>query len=75
MKDKKNFRFEFVVFNISQENATFLWRMLTRWIEFLGFDVTGDVTDNDNLEIEDDLLVRVVRSWKEDNLEPDGFPK
>ena len=75
MKDKKNFRFEFVVFNISQENAVFLWKMITRWIEFLGFDVTGDVTDNDNLEIEDDLLVRVVRSWKEDNLEPDGFPK
>ena len=50
MKDKKNFRFEFVVFNISQENATFLWRMLTRWIEFLGLDVTGDVVDNDVLE-------------------------
>ena len=50
MKDKKNFRFEFVVFNISQENAVFLWKMITRWIEFLGFDVAGDVVDNDILE-------------------------
>ena len=50
MKDKKNFRFEFVVFNISQENAVFLWRVIVWWIEFLGLDVTGDVVDNDNLE-------------------------
>lgn len=45
----KNFKLEFVVFNISQENATFLWKFITRFIEFIGFDVTGDVTDNDDL--------------------------
>lgn len=37
-------KFEFVLFDISQENAVFLWNLLVSIFEMLGFDVTGNVT-------------------------------
>lgn len=41
----KPMKLEFVVFNISQENATFLWKSINRVIEFLGFDTTGKISE------------------------------
>jgi hypothetical protein len=46
----KAYKLEFVLFNISHENAVFLWSAISRVIQFLGFDVTGDVTDETKLE-------------------------
>ena len=47
-------KLEFVVFGISQENSLFLWKALTRCIEFLGFDVTGNVSEVTEIETEDE---------------------
>ena len=39
----KPMKFEFVVFGISHENAVFLWNIIVKVLQSLGFDVTGDV--------------------------------
>ena len=39
---KSAYKFEFVVFEISEEIANLLWRIVARVIEYIGFDVTGN---------------------------------
>jgi len=41
----KIMKLEFVLSNISQENAVFLWNIGVKILQFFGFDVTGDVTE------------------------------
>lgn len=52
----KTMKLEFVVFNISQENAVFLWKIITRFLEYIGFDITGNVTELTEIDPEKDEL-------------------
>jgi len=44
----KTYKLEFVLFNISHENAVFLWKWIVDALQFFGFDVTGNVSAVEN---------------------------
>ena len=52
----KPIKLEFVVFKISQENAVFLWNGIVKVLQFLGFDVTGNVTEVTYLDYDANVM-------------------
>ena len=46
-KDMKPMKFDFVVFDITKENAQLLWELVVKIVELSGFDITGSVTESE----------------------------
>lgn len=61
----KPMKFEFVVFGIAPENAMFLWNIITKVVELLGYDITGDVYE----ETEDDEEINEALSLAEADID------
>ena len=47
-QNMKTYKLEFVLFNISHENAVFLWKWIVDALQFFSFDVTGNVSEVEN---------------------------
>ena len=50
----KTVKLEFVIFEITQENAKFLWNTAVSILQFFGFDVTGSVIEVTKFDFHND---------------------
>ena len=52
----KTVKLEFVIFEITQENAEFLWNTAVSILQFFGFDVTGSVIEVTKFDFHNDEI-------------------
>jgi len=52
----KTMKLEFVIFEITQENAEFLWNTAVSILQFFGFDVTGSVIEVTKFDFHNDEI-------------------
>jgi len=50
----KTVKLEFVIFEITQESAEFLWNTAVSILQFFGFDVTGSVIEVTKFDFHND---------------------